>query len=371
MPISNKKLTDIELQKLIQLIEKTKFDYKLHLYETNALKEINKSVARARNDISRRLAKIKPDSKFSIDRMNALAEEMQDLTRATQAQITGQITNTTITAGAEAYTKHNEIMSFGGRVPGFNPVALSAVQLRSLVTKTPVGGKLLNEWVSDNFSRRLQADFKSQITTGMLMGESYKDLVKRFDRGLYHGLEMDVESLTRTYVQSVNVNAMQDVAKANSDIVKGWKWSSVVENRTCVQCLSLDSADIIYKIDEGPEMPAHPRCRCFPELITKTFRELGVDVDEIKEAYRPYTVRGNINAETGAITAGKVGTGGGRIISSGRFLGTYEDYFNGASAGVKRQILGPSRYELWRSGKVSLVDMTDKNGRIRLLKELN
>ena len=105
----------------------------------------------------------------------------------------------------------------------------------------------------------------------MLQGEGYPALVKRFDRGLYQGFKNDTETLTRSYVQSVNVQAMEDVAEANKDIVKGWKWSAVAENRTCIQCLSLDAANIIYKLCKGPAMPAHPRCRCFKEIITKSF----------------------------------------------------------------------------------------------------
>jgi hypothetical protein len=37
---------------------------------------------------------------------------------------------------------------------------------------------------------------------------------------------------------------------------------------------------------------------------------------------------------------------------------------------VQRQILGPGRLELWKSGKVALKDFADKNGNVYLLKEL-
>ena len=369
MPKPQAKLTNNELQKLIQLIRVTQWNYQLQSYENEALKEILKSTRKVRQEINQRLKQIKPTSQFTKERLESLADEMQSLTAATQAQITKEITQVSVDAGTASYTKHNDILSFGGRVPHFNPVTLSAVQLRSMITKTPIGGHLLNEWVTKTFDASLQDTIKTEVMAGMMQGESYKSLVKRFDDVAFPKLERNTETLVRSYIQSVNVQASKDVANANKDLVKGWKWNSVCENRTCVICMSLDSKDIVYPLDGGPEIPIHPRGRCFPEMVTKTFRELGMDIDEIRTAYRPYTIRGNIDAVTGKITAGKVGTGGGKIISSGRFLGKYDDFFKAQSKAVQVQMLGPGRYELWEKG-LPLSNLTDKNGRLRLLKEL-
>ena len=364
------KLTTDEIQRLIQLAQKTQFDYKLHLYENDALKNLNKSVRKTQSIISAKLKTIKPESTFSVEKMNALSDEMERLTAGVQAQITKGIADTTFTAGMASYAEHNKIASFGGLVPGFNNVALSPFQMTSLVSGTKIGGKKLNEWVEHNFSKRLQDDFKAKITNGMLMGQSYPEMIKQFNSGVYDQFSGDIESLTRTYVQSVNVNAMHDVAKANDDIIKGWKWNSVAENRTCIRCLSLDSQNTLYKIGEGPDMPLHQNCRCFPEYITKTFRELGVDIDEMEDSYRPYSIRGTVDPITGKINPGKIGVGGGKIISTGRFLGTYDDFFKGLPADVQTKMLGPTRYGLWKSGKLKLADMTDKAGNTILIKDL-
>ena len=105
-------------------------------------------------------------------------------------------------------------------------------------------------------------------------------------------------------------------------------------------------------------------------MITKTFREMGVDVDEIEQAYRPYTVRGKIDPETGKLFPQRVGTGGRPIVDVGRYMGRYEDWLKSQSTALQIQTLGPRRHTLWKSGKVSLGDMTTKNGRLRLLKEM-
>ena len=363
------KLSDTELQKIIPLIENTKWHYQLDQYTTASLAEINKSVARARREIAAKLKKIDPRSTFTKERFENIAIEMQDLTVAIQSQTTGQIENVTIAAGAKAYPKHAEIMSFGGLVPNFNSVSLTAVQLKAVVN-TPVGGKLLSEWVDTAFTANLKDTFKSEIMTGLLKGESYKDLVNRFKTKAFSGLENDIEGLTRTYVQSINISAMDDTMAANSDIIKGWKWNSVYENRTCIRCISIDSRNEIYPIGGGPEMPLHPNCRCFKEPITKTFRELGVDIDEVKAAYRPYTIRGEIDPITGKVIPGKIGVGGGRIISTGRFLGDYNSFFESLDKNVQLQMLGPTRFRLYKSGKLKLSGLADANGKTRLLTEL-
>lgn len=367
MPV---KLSELEMQRLIPLVRQTQHAYRLSQYEDKAVKQILKSTNKARAEITAKLAKVSPTAKFTRERLQALGEEMQHLSVAAKAQVTNTLVGVTEVAGKASYVAQNEILSFGGLVPNFHPVVLSAAQLRSMVVNTPIGGRKMNEWVSKTFDHNIQESIKTEMLTGMLEGESYKDMVKRFKSKVFDGLDNDMEALTRTYVQSANVNAMDDVMKANADIVKGWKWSSVAENRTCLACLSLDARDEVYPIGKGPEMPAHMRCRCFKEIVTKTFREMGVDVDEIEKAYRPYTVRGTVDPITGKITPGKIGVGGGRIIDTGRFLGTYEDFFEAQGANVQKQILGPTRFEMWKSGKVALKDFADKSGNIRLIKEL-
>ena len=369
----SQKLAIAETQKLIQLVSQTKWNYQLSQFEDKATREVLKSTKRARAEITKTLAgagKGASLKRWEKQRLTALGEELQHLSVAAQAQITGTIANAAEVAGKASYVAQNKILSFGGMIPNFHPVALSAAQLHSMVTKTPVGGKLLNKWVGDTFDYNIQKNIKSELLTGMLKGESYKDMTKRFSGKVFNGLDNDMEALTRTYVQSSNVNAAFDVAKANADIVKGWKWNSVAENRTCIRCMSLDSQDEVYSIGKGPEMPLHPRCRCFPEFVTKTFREMGVDVDEIEKAYRPYTVRGTVDPLTGKIIPGKIGVGGGKIIETGRFLGTYEDFLKTQPVNVQKQILGPSRLELWKSGKVALKDFADAKGNQYLLTEL-
>ena len=366
------KLSTDELQKVIPLIKQTQLGYELEGYSDDALKVIMKSINKAKNEMSNYLLRYKDTiTDWRKDRYKKLEEELNNLTLSVQQTILSDITKSTIESGVKSYSAQNEILSWGGRVSNFNNVSLSSAQLRSMVINTPIGGNLLNKWITKSFDTNIQEKIKTELLTGMLKGESYRNMIKRFNQKVFSGIKNDMEAITRTYVQSVNVNAMDDVMRKNDDIVKGWKWNSVLENRTCLRCMSLDARGEVYKIGEGPEMPAHMRCRCFKEIVTKSFKELGVNTNEIEESYRAYSIRGKIDPLTGKLNPGKIGVGGGKIIELGRFLGDYDSFFKAQAKIVQVQMLGPGRYDLWKSGKVKLKDFADKNGKIYLLTELN
>lgn len=66
----------------------------------------------------------------------------------------------------------------------------------------------------------------------------------------------------------------------NSDIIKGVELSCVLDEQTCLTCLELDGTQ------NPPKLPIHEGCRCCTFPVTKTFKELGIDVPEIPEGVR-------------------------------------------------------------------------------------
>ena len=66
----------------------------------------------------------------------------------------------------------------------------------------------------------------------------------------------------------------------NSDIVKGVELLCVLDEQTCLTCLKLDGTK------NPPELPIHEGCRCVTVPVTKTFKEIGIDVPEIPEGDR-------------------------------------------------------------------------------------
>jgi hypothetical protein len=361
-------MTPQETLDLIQLGRLVSHRYALDEYETQAVKPLLKAVQQAQGEIMARIqAKGAGLPEWSEERSLALLDELSDLTLALRQKLTGDLSELTSQAGAQSYLVHNDIASFGGRVLDFNNVALTAGQIRQLLTDTPVGGKLLSQWVDSSFDWRLTDQIKQEITAGMLQGEGYPGLVRRLGQG-FDMVKQDAITLTRTYVQSVNVGAQEAVYRANKDVVKGWKWCAALEpgfsktgRGTCVRCACLDGQVFQENEAHRPEIPLHPRCRCMwlPELVT--WRELGINMNELEEVYRPYTMRPDKN----------IGVGGTRTIEEvGFHQGSYSSWFDKQSRQFQLNAVGPGRLELLESGKVKFDDLVDRSGRLLTLKEL-
>ncbi len=113
---------------------------------------------------------------------------------------------------------------------------------------------------------------------------------------------------------------------------------------------------------EGPDIPLHVRCRCVSTPILKTYRELGIDIDEMEEVARPYTMRPDENIDAG----------GRRTIQEvGLSQGDYGSWFDKQSREFKLKAMGPGRLELLENGDVTFQGLVDsKTGELKTLKEL-
>lgn len=298
-------------------------------------------------------------------RADELLDVIDELTLGIKEQLTGNISNIASMAGQESYYFHADTLSFGGRRQ-INFQALSAEQFRSFFKTTDIGGEFLGGWINRAFDSTVIAGVREELQAGALLGEGYKKIVNRITSGFSDMTKREAITVARTYFQTANVTAMQVLYEQNQDVVKKWKWSATLEhgyrqsgNGTCLYCASMDGRE--WNVGEGPAIPAHPRCRCFPVAQTVTFREIGFDIDEFKEVARPWTERPDI----------PVDEGGRNIINYGFHKGDYATWFE--SLGKKAQVnaLGPGRYELWKSGRVKFKDFADaKTGRIKRIDEL-
>ena len=363
-----------DLKDLILLARSAELRYKLDQYEDGAVKELLHSVDLARNRIAKTLRQRRYQRQFSgpytkfDERSKQLFNELEDLTLGLRNKLGQDMTQMTTVAGEMALDSHNDILSFGGRVDGFNFVRLTAEQIRQMVTGVPVGGHLLSDWVDRTVSGRIKAELKREIMAGMFAGSGYPGIIKRIHQIMGDETRRNVITLARTYVHNINTSAAESVYRANGDIIKELEWSAVLEpgysatgRGTCIRCAALDGTR--YKLSEShPPIPLHGRCRCVLTPVTKTWRELGLDIDEIEEAYRPYTIRANKNIDAGLNRT---------ILEHGFHGGNYAEWFAGRGKDFQRNVVGPGRLALLESGKIDFADLVDKRtGRLLTLEEL-
>lgn len=358
-------MANLSRKDLALLARAVEWQYRLNEYTDAQLKEILGIVEAARKDIEKQLTGAKV-TKWSRQRSEELLEELNDLLLGVSEKVGKKISATTTTAGVHAHTAHSDILSFSGKAANVVAVTATPAQLMAIVNDVPVGGRTLQEWVDRTFTQNLKDKIKHEIATGMLQGETYRKLAARISEG-WTGTRRELETITKTYVQSINVQAMNEVYKANPDIVKKVKWHATMEPRskngrgTCVRCSALDGT--VYPIGEDPGCPLHPLCRCVLIPITASAEAMGLSQKDINDAARPYNI-----AEDKVIGLG--GSRGAKAAGT-THINKYADWFETLSPTAQKNSLGPARYKLWSEGKVRFQDLVDlKTGRQKTLAEL-
>jgi SPP1 gp7 family putative phage head morphogenesis protein len=85
------------------------------------------------------------------------------------------------------------------------------------------------------------------------------------------------DAISRTELNDAARAATQAWGHANASTLQGWEWLSSRSKTTCPACWAQDGT--IHELDEtGPD--GHVNCRCTRMVRTKTWRELGIDLDE-------------------------------------------------------------------------------------------
>lgn len=360
----DKNIKPDELMELYQTARQIIWRYNIDKMEIAALKTAMKSIEKAAYDILSNPSKRM--QRWEQLRRQDLIQELESLTAGIIEQVTGEISSLASQAGAESANYHSQTMSVGGKLPGFNNVALSPEQFKSFFETTPMGGYVLSDWVNRSFDATVQKGLLEDLGAGMLQGKGYPGLVDSIMGHMKDFTRKEAVTLARSFVQTANVSAMDAVMAANSDIVKKWKWSCALENSniktgtgTCLRCASLDGNE--YEIGKGPKVILHPRCRCCKIPVTVTFRELGIDIDEFEEVARPWTTRPDI----------PIGEGGRNILTWGSHKGEYASWFESRGEQFQKNVVGPKRLALIQSGKVSFKDLVDpETGRLYRLDEL-
>jgi len=358
-------LTPEELQNMITLQRQIAWQFDLDKYTESQVRLLRGSINNVKNEITTYLNGLSP-AEWTSERLDSVLAEVRRLSLGVEGEITDGLTDSFVTAGREAMAAQNNMLSFGGRITGFNFAGLGPGQLASMAQSTPVGGLLLNTWVSKIFNGSMEK-LRQETLTGILKGEGYPKFVKRFQESFTDLSRSEAITLVRSYVQAANVNAQKEVYRQNPEIVPYVEWSAVMEpgyyktgRGTCLRCAALDGQ--IFTIDTSPPIPLHPRCRCVLLPKTPTYRELGLDIDEIKESYKPYTIRDNKNVDAG---------GRRKILEVGFHDGDYSTWFAKRPDSFQLNVLGPARLKLYKSGKFNFNQFVNKStGNLYTLDEL-
>lgn len=227
----------------------------------------------------------------------------------------------------------------------------SGAQLESLVRTRPFEGKVLSDW-SNSLSGKLVEETKREIQLGFMEGQSNQEIVSRvtgtraqsFRNGVLEKGRRRAAAITRTAVTEFAQGSSELIYKRNRNIVKAVKYTATLDDRTTVICAEKDGQ--VFKIGEGPRPPLHHRCRSTTTPVTKSWREMGLNRDELSPGQRA-AMDGEVPADT-----------------------TFDQWLQGQATKVQKNVLGKSRMKLWREGNLDLGDFVSTDNRVLTLDEL-
>lgn len=160
---------------------------------------------------------------------------------------------------------------------------------------------------AEHASELIRRNFKAaqgEIERGFIEGESIPTITARIRPLIEVKSARDVETISITAVKHISAAARQEWHKENPGVIEKERWNAVLDGRTSEICRSRDGTT--YKVGEGPQPPAHPRCRS---------TRVGIDTD-----YPPPRKR------------------------------TYDQWLRDQSEAAQDEILGKAKADLFRDG---------------------
>jgi len=218
----------------------------------------------------------------------------------------------------------------------------------------PIGGNVWTARLARDLAdanAELQAVIANAIDEGRSIPRTANALEAVTDiRQTYKGR---FTAIARTEVQRVANTAAADTYRRNRDVVGSVQYLATLDSRTCAVCAPLHNK--VFPLEPDGSVPTlipgtpyrappiHPNCRCFLAPISKTFRDLGLDIDDPLERDRA-DGRQAINMD-------------------------FESWLRRQPRSTQVEVLGEKRARLWRGNRLKLEQFSDR-GRLLNLGQL-
>lgn len=224
-----------------------------------------------------------------------------------------------------------------GGIPPSVSVAFSSVPVGQIteLLASPLGGAFFAQSFGDLAVDMLRA-LRNALAIGLARGDSIPT-VARVIQGILGGKRYQAERIVRSEFVRVGNQAALLVYDQNKSLLRGVQWSATLDARTCEFCASLDGrvwADPNKAMI--PVISSHPLCRCSLVPVLKGSKELGI-------SGRGPATRASFNGQVAATL-------------------TYPEWFATQSDAFQRQVLGPTRYSLYKTGQVSFKEFSGTRG---------
>lgn len=243
------------------------------------------------------------------------------------------------------------------------PVAgVSADQVYAAALARPFQGRLLRDWAT-NLEQSRMGLIRNTIRAGYVEGQTTSEIIQRirgtralrYKDGILNRGRAELASMVQTALSHTAQTARQQMTDANADLVKATQWVSTLDNHTTPMCRIRDGLEYTPDTHKpiGHHIPwgdgpgrLHFNCRSMSVPVLKSWRELGIPMDEL-----PAGTRASMDGQVPASQ-------------------TYAEWFAKQSAARQHEIMGPVRAKLYRAGKVKFDQFYDDKGLWLTLEQL-
>ena len=228
--------------------------------------------------VRRALADYAPDmSRVDFIQMRSRIRQIAETQlRAMMTTVTGQMTDILLAEATYFAGIVEEFAAKGVSVAVPLPASIALSVQRELVLKSGPTAQVgtWSEFVAGTTQAQVQL-IDNTIRAGYADGQTSRELVKRLvgtgkldysDGLIINRAKRQVETLVRTGINHYSNEAKRAVTEANEDVVEGYVFLNVFDNRTTLTCLhfgELAAAGKVYKADDPdiPRPPLHYNCR--------------------------------------------------------------------------------------------------------------
>lgn len=143
------------------------------------------------------------------------------------------------------------------------------------------------------------------------------------------------------------------------EYTNGVRYLATLDNVCCPSCWPLDGEIFSTDIDKRPPIPRHDDCRCLYLPKAKTWRDFGIDMDDLPDAGRPY-ILADYQYTYKKDPTKRLKTPRRIIRKAGHFKGTAEEWIRSLPKKEQRQFFATDlAYSLWANGKIKGIDLLD------------
>ena len=308
---------------------------------------LNSADASLYSKLTAELNKVIP-SPEKISRIKGLLRSVNDLNASAYAKVSDQLKSDLRKFTASEVEYQQNLI---GSVQPVKVLPISPEAAYASAIATPFQGKFLSEFLSGMETQKanlirdaVRIGFIESQTTGEIVNKIRGTKALNYTDGIMNITRANAESVVLTAIAHTANVAQQALYDANEDIIKGYRYTATLDTRTTELCASRDGN--YYKLGEPkPAIPAHFRCRSRYVAVIKSFKELGLDV-ELPESTRA-SMDGQVPSKT-----------------------TYQEWLKNQSVDRQNEVLGVTKAQLFRDGKLTLDKFVSPTGHVYTIDEL-